>query len=129
MNAIPGSSVQSVTASLGSTVLNNTTLGPFTISGSTSGGLWLLSIDLLFGVPGTAVSEEILLLDISSNILMHFHTNLGIAPMPPLQISRIWPFPGIRIGAVSSNQMQYTIQNPATTSGPGYSVNLVGYVV
>jgi len=127
---LPSSSFKSVTAlQTDSVVSRTTTLGPFTISQATSGGLWLAYIDVRFGVPTAAINEDVLLLDILSNTIMEFHENMGIAPMPPTIIHFIFPFPGIFLGAVSGGQMQYSIQNPATTSGPRYSVNLGAYLI
>ncbi len=130
MNIPPGSSIQSITALLAnSTAAHTTTLGPFNISVSTSGGLWLLYLEIRFGVPTAAINEDILLQDISGATIMQFHTNMGIAPMPPVVILLIFPYPGIRLGATVANQMQYSVATPATVSGPGYSVNMVAHQV
>ncbi len=130
MNIPPGSSIQSITALLAnSTAAHTTTLGPFNISGATSGGLWLLALDVRFGVPSAAINEDILLQDAGGATIMQFHTNMGVLPMPPAVILLIFPYPGIRLGAVVANQMSYSVTTPATVSGPGYSVNIVAYQV
>lgn len=129
MNIPPGSSFHSIENQYASSSAGTTTLGPFVVSTSVSGGLWLLYIDISFGVPTAAINEDVQLLDINSAVIFQWHQNLGIAPMPPQIIRLIFPYPGIRLGAVSASKMQYTISTPATVSGPTVSVNMTGYVV
>lgn len=105
------------------------TLGPFSVSSSRMKGLWLIYLDIIFGVPSTAVNEDVFLQDILGNTVMTFHCNLGIAPMPPTQVERMFTLPGLVVGSLSAGQQSWNLVFPATTSGPSASANMAGYLV
>ncbi len=124
----------SVTASqANSTAAHTTTLGPFTVIGTaqinTSAGLWLIYLDVMFGVPSAAINEDVLLQDILGHTIMTFHTNMGFGAT----VNPVWIQPKFTMGLLSSgisaNQQSWNLVTPATVNGPGYSVNMIGYIV
>lgn len=111
------------------TSAHTVTLGPFGISQNKMAGLWLLYLDFQFGVPTTAVNEDVFLQDIGGFTVKSFHCNCGIAPMPPTIIRISFPWPGFRASTINANQQQFNLVFPATTSGPTASANMHGYLV
>jgi len=134
--ATPRAKVVSIAALLAnSTAAHTTTLGPVSVSTgafipAAMGGLWLVYIEVVFGVPTAAINEDVLLQDISGVTVLNWHMNMGVAPMPPSKIILPLPNQGLVSQNISvGNQQQWSIVTPATVSGPGYSVNLVAYIV
>ncbi len=131
----PRGQVVSVTASpANSTAQIDTTLGPFNISFGTftaplMNGLWLLNVSIKFGVPSANVNEEVLLRDILGNTVWQWHCNLQTGATVATEIKENFGLQGLVSPSISGVQQSWTIRTPATVNGPGYSVNMMGYIV
>jgi hypothetical protein len=80
----------------------------------------------MFGNPSTAVSEDVTLTDIANTVWETYHFNLTTAgPQAILVIN----FTEALVGAINAGNSQWNLITPATTSGPGYSIDLVAYLV
>src|SRR5260221_11887839 len=125
----------SVTAYIAdSTAAHTTTLGPFSVSFAPftqplMSGLWLLGLDIFFRVPTAVVSEKVFLQDISGNTVFTYQVDMPIAPSNPSWVIRDFGLQGIVTGTAVANQQSWKIFTPATVNGPGYSVNLYGYII
>ncbi|SRR5712691_2829003 len=131
----PRGQVVSITAQIAnSTAQTDTILGPFNISSGTftaplMNGLWLLTVSVQFGIPSANVNEDIQLLDIGNNIVWQWHTNIQTAATQLTKISENFGGQGLVSQVVTTNQQSWKLRTPATVSGPGYSVNLMAYIV
>ncbi|SRR6266581_2256700 len=113
-----------------STAAHTTALGPFNISNSPFSGLWLFYLSVHFGVPAAAINEDVLLQDISNNTVMSWHTNMATgAAAPPQWIIFNPGMPGLVASTIVANQQTWNLVTPATVNGPGYSVNMIAYLV
>ncbi len=131
----PRGQLVSVTASpANSTAQVDTTLGPFSISFGTftaplMNGLWLLNVSIIFGIPSANVNEDVLLRDILGVTVWQWHCNIQTGATVATQIKENFGGQGLVSQSISGVQQSWVIRTPATANGPGYSVNMMGYIV
>lgn len=105
---------------------HTTTLGPFTFSNLAGGGLYLTRLQAIFGNPSSAAAGDCTLTDILGATLESYHLNLTTAgPQVILECDFTEPLQG----GISGGQSSFSFNNPAITNGPGYSINLSGFLI
>jgi len=105
---------------------HTTTLGPFAVSTLPGGGLYLTHLSFMFGNPAGAAAGDCTLTDIANSIWNTYHLNLTVAgPQVHAEVN----FTEALVGAINAGNGQWNFNNPAITNGPGYSINMIGYLI
>jgi len=124
-----GGSFFLATVQANSTAAHTNTMGPQAISAGQGGGFYLTYLSFAFGVPTAAINEDVLLNDINGATIMNWHLNMGVLPMPPARLDISFGYPGLLALGISGLTQSWSFVTPATANGPGYSINMMGYVV
>lgn len=88
-------------------------------------GLWLTHLSFYFGIPTASFAGDLTLVDAAGTTWGSYHMNTGTTT--PFKDSINFN-PPLKSG-VSAGNVSWEFDNPAITSGPDYSVNLVAIYI